>query len=421
MANPKFYDRVYFSTATTGTGDITVGSAVAGYRTPAQASIPDGTTVTLVFEDGTDREESDCVYTASTTTFTRTLVFSTTGALLNLSGSAKAYSVESARWIANKGIANSFSGIQTFLGGSYTLDFAYIDASYSTAQIGWYIAQMGVNRWALVKDNDTESGSNAGSSLVWYRCSDAGAVLGTPISVNRATGKLTLETTPYVGTDALALAKKVVQTFTASGTYTPTTGARSARITVIGGGASGGSSAGATNNAGAGSGGGAGGTAIKWLDLSTLTGSATVTVGAGGAAPTAGNNAGNAGVTSSFAGTGIATISAPGGGAGGASGAAGTTVVGVAGGAESSAPTGGDVNLVGAGGYPSWRLSGTQAMAGQGGASFFGGGGRAPAATGGGGAASPYGAGGAGGLSIGNTNSAGGAGKAGIVMVEEFF
>lgn len=82
------FDRVRFTTATTGTGTITVGSAVSGFRTPAGASVPNGKPCSFFILDGTDWEDSTGVYTVSGTTLTRVLRESSTGALLNLSGSA---------------------------------------------------------------------------------------------------------------------------------------------------------------------------------------------------------------------------------------------------------------------------------------------------------------------------------------------
>ena len=48
----------------------------------------------------------------------------------------------------------------------------------------------GVARWRWSKDNDSETGSNAGASLSLYRYSDAGGYLGRPIQVVRATGDI---------------------------------------------------------------------------------------------------------------------------------------------------------------------------------------------------------------------------------------
>lgn len=86
---PLLYNRVKFTTSTTGTGTLTVGPAVSGFRTPAQASIPDGTKVSYSIEDGTSWETGRGVYTVSGTTLSRgALQSSNSDAAINLSGSA---------------------------------------------------------------------------------------------------------------------------------------------------------------------------------------------------------------------------------------------------------------------------------------------------------------------------------------------
>jgi len=92
MANPKLYSLARMTTATSGTGTITLGSAVAGFLSFASAGISDGETITYAIKDGNNSEIGRGVYTASGTTLTRTVLKSTnSNNAISLSGSAEVF------------------------------------------------------------------------------------------------------------------------------------------------------------------------------------------------------------------------------------------------------------------------------------------------------------------------------------------
>ncbi len=186
------------------------------------------------------------------------------------------------------------------------------------------------------------------------------------------------------------------------GTYTKNPEAGAIEVEVVGGGGSGGGSVGGGFG---GQGGAGGGAARKRIANDNVGATETVTVGPGGAAPSAGANSGNAGSTSSFGAHCSAT--------GGDGGAAGATQNPNAGGIGA----GGDDNMRGQGGGVGTRDGSNASAAGPGGSSPMGGGGGA-AGNGNGGRGGAYGGGGGGAGAVGS--SAGGRGYGGMVKIREY-
>lgn len=85
-----FKNRAFVYTATTGTGTITLGSAVLGYQTFGDAGVADTNTVRyLILDDNDAWEIGTGTYTASGTTLARSVEESSNSdALLDLSGNA---------------------------------------------------------------------------------------------------------------------------------------------------------------------------------------------------------------------------------------------------------------------------------------------------------------------------------------------
>ena len=130
----KFADRVKVATSTTSTGTITLGAAESGFQTFAQGGISNGDTVRYVIED--------C------SALTRTLISSSTGSLLNLSGSAIVFISPTAADLTLSGAAHNFTAFtatanQTSFSVNYTvgnillfINGAKIDAASFTATSG---------------------------------------------------------------------------------------------------------------------------------------------------------------------------------------------------------------------------------------------------------------------------------------------
>ena len=237
--------------------------------------------------------------------------------------------------------------------------------------------------------------------------------IGTPTDGSVSSAKLSsvldLSGTGRTGHGGL----KSIQVFTSSGTYTRPSGITRLKVICTGGGGGGGECKATFNYNG---GGAAGGTAIDFINISS-TPTVAVTIGEAGTGASAGNgSAGGNGGTSSFG----PFCSATGGEGGKPEGNSSRAAPGIG--------SGGVINIEGGqGGSQGGGNLADQATGGLGGASFWGGGGTngsgnidtSAGLSGQGGRA--FGSGGGAGRHHNNgTFGEGGAGKAGVVFVEEY-
>jgi hypothetical protein len=211
-----------------------------------------------------------------------------------------------------------------------------------------------------------------------------------------------------------------IQTFTGSGTYTPTSGMVACLIEAVGNGGGGGGTANTSSSFIAiGGGGGGGGYSRKFASASTIGSSKTVTIGATGSGGASGNNNGTSGGDVS-----VGSICIGKGGTGGTGNSGSSTPAGGAGGVAGTGDFSVPGQLGGNGGNSALIPTIFQLIVGIGGAAGLGfgfPGGPTTTQPQTGVAGKNYGAGGGGGCSYNADGAAaGGAGATGIVVITEY-
>ena len=143
---PKLVNRAKMTTATTGTGTMTLGVAVPGFQNLGAAGVADGNVVRYTIEDGNNWEVGSGTYTASGTTLSRTPSESSSGgAAINLSGGAVVYVTVAASDLQELvNFAETFTlptvdgtnGQVLTTNGAGTLSFTTVSGGGSSPEIG---------------------------------------------------------------------------------------------------------------------------------------------------------------------------------------------------------------------------------------------------------------------------------------------
>lgn len=100
---PKLVNRAKMTTATTGTGTITLGSAVDGYQTFVDAGVLDGDILRYVIEDGISWEIGTGTYSSGTLTRSPS-ESSNSDSAINLTGAATAFVTATAEDFSASGV-----------------------------------------------------------------------------------------------------------------------------------------------------------------------------------------------------------------------------------------------------------------------------------------------------------------------------
>lgn len=158
------------TTATVGTGTITLGSAAAGSLTFDQAGVPNGQTVTYAIKDGASSEIGRGVYAASGTTLTRSVLYSTnSNNPISLSGTAEVFISAAAQDFyphVNAQTGTSYAVLATDIGALVTLtNSAAIAVTLPQATgsfgVGWFahFANIGTTTVTITPTTSTINGA----------------------------------------------------------------------------------------------------------------------------------------------------------------------------------------------------------------------------------------------------------------------
>lgn len=182
----KLYDLARMTTATTGTGTITLGSAVSGRLSFSGAGVTDGQMVSYGIADGANSECGTGLYTASGTTLTRNVTVSTnSNSAISLSGGAQIYITARAEDIVNVNPPQGRLTLQTGTpvmtttqSGKTTVYYTPYNGRFIPIYDGTEFTMMPFSELSVATTDTTKSPAAIGASKVndWFVWNDSGTL-----------------------------------------------------------------------------------------------------------------------------------------------------------------------------------------------------------------------------------------------------
>lgn len=199
---PLLFNRVRMATATTGTGTMTLGSAVTGYQTFANDGVADGDVVRYIIEDtGNAWEIGYGTYSTTGPTLTRNLVKSSTGALLNLSGGAEVFSDAVKQdlkfqweYISKSTLSGAstyeFTAFDPVRYDTYLFEFENLLPSSDDKELRGRSSTNGGSTWDSGSNNYYDSGASGSTYIELSYSGAAGSGVGNDAGEEGVTGKV---------------------------------------------------------------------------------------------------------------------------------------------------------------------------------------------------------------------------------------